>query len=178
MHLKRAVNEFGLLETNLILDKVRELVIENFEKSDTEVKDGMDISICRFNPENKSLQWSGANNPLWVVKTNIDSSISNELVEYKPNKQPIGKFDNAVPFSEHTIQLEKNDCVYIFTDGYADQFGGEKGKKFMYKPLKELFISISELEMETQKNIIQTRFYEWKGTLSQVDDICIIGFKV
>ncbi len=174
--LNRSVREYGLLIPGEILDKTRELVVKEFEKSDEDVKDGMDISLCKLqtlSSGNYKLEWAGANNPLWIIKHN-----SGKLIEIKPNKQPIGKADNPLPFYTHTLELQKNDTIYIFTDGYQDQFGGEKGKKFKPSKMKELLLSIKEKTMPEQKEIIEKNFKEWKGKLEQVDDICFIGIKI
>ncbi|HWY11814.1 MAG TPA: SpoIIE family protein phosphatase, partial [Bacteroidia bacterium] len=169
--LNRAVKEFDIKDTGKILDKVRELVLETFEKSESEVQDGMDISICAINTKTRELKWSGANNPLWYLQ-------NGEPKEVTANKQPIGKVDNPTPFTTHTVQLNKDDIIYVFTDGYADQFGGPKGKKFKYKQLKELILSIASKKMNEQKDILFTAFENWKGNLEQVDDVCIIGVRV
>jgi tetratricopeptide (TPR) repeat protein len=147
--LNRSVKEFGLLEPGKILDKTREIVVAEFEKSEEDVKDGMDISLCALNGNH--LQWAGANNPLWIIR-------NGELLEYAPNKQPIGKVDNPTPFTTHHIELQQGDRLYIFSDGYADQFGGEKGKKFKAANLKKLLLSIQHESMEQQKNILQQTF--------------------
>lgn len=169
--LNRAVKEFGIKDTGAILDKVRELVLETFAKSESNVQDGMDISICALHTKTRELKWSGANNPLWYLS-------NNESKEITANKQPIGKTDSPLPFTTHTIQLNKNDIIYIFTDGYADQFGGPKGKKFKYKQLKELLITNASKKMEDQREILLTAFNNWKGNLEQVDDVCVIGVRV
>lgn len=169
--LNRTVKEFGLTVPSKILDKVRELVIETFEKSESEVKDGMDISLCAINKRTNEITWAGANNPLWYVS-------NDELKEIKPDKQPIGKHEAARPFTSHTLQLNKGDLIYLFTDGFADQFGGRKGKKFMTKNMKELFLSIAQKPLSEQKEILNTTFLEWKGNLEQVDDVCIVGVRI
>lgn len=169
--LNRTVNEFGITNPGDILDKVSELVVETFEKSESEVNDGMDISLCNFNKSTYELKWSGANNPLWIIRNNL-------FMEYKPNKQPIGKVDIPLPFTTQTIQLQKNDAIYIFTDGYADQFGGEKGKKFKLSSLQELFLTISNLPMDEQLKSINDTLKNWQGDIDQVDDILIIGIRV
>jgi serine phosphatase RsbU (regulator of sigma subunit) len=99
-------------------------------------------------------------------------------LETKANKQPIGKFDNLLPFTTHSFLLEKGDTVYIFSDGYSDQFGGDKGKKFKSKAFKELLLSIEDKPMEEQKASIDKTFETWKGALEQIDDICVIGVRV
>ena len=169
--LNRTVKEFSITEPGKVLDKTRQLVVETFERSEMEVKDGMDISLCLFDENKKELQWAGANNPLWIIR-------NGEIMEYKPNKQAIGKVDNPTLYTTHTISLQKNDCVYIFTDGYADQFGGPNGKKFKYHQLVELMRSISVLSIEEQQMKLNSEFQNWKGSLEQVDDICIIGIRV
>lgn len=194
--LNRAVKEFKLTDPGLILDKVRELVVETFEKSESEVKDGMDISLCILDTSNNELKWAGANNPLWVVKKgqeaedkgqvkrdekiNDSSLIAHglSLIEIKPDKQPIGKYAEARPFTTHTVQLQKGDTIYIFTDGYEDQFGGDKGKKFKSANMKKLLLDISSENMETQREKISFEFEKWKGELEQVDDVCVIGVRI
>ena len=172
--LNRSVREYGLTEPGKILDKTREIVIEEFQKSDEEVKDGMDISLCCI--LGKTLRWSGANNPLWIVRKN-ENGVT-ELVEVKPDKQPIGKYSDAKPFTTHTIDLFENDTIYIFTDGYQDQFGGPKGKKFMAKNLKELLITINHETMEKQKQILDNAFSVWVGDLEQIDDVTFIRIRI
>ena len=169
--LNRSVREHGLIEPGQILDKTREIVIQEFEKSDEEVKDGMDISLCALDLNNNKLSWSGANNPLWIIR-------NNEIIEYKADKQPIGKYAESNPFTTHEIQLQKDDSIYIFTDGYQDQFGGEKGKKFKAAKLRELLLSIQHEPMEIQREIIDQSFETWKGSLEQVDDVCVIGVRI
>ncbi|MFL5762860.1 MAG: tetratricopeptide repeat protein [Bacteroidia bacterium] len=169
--LNRAVREFKLTEPAKVLDKLTELVEETFAKSENELKDGMDISLCCFDPETNELKWAGANNPLWIVRKGVLRSIS-------PDKQPVGAFDNRKPFTTHAVKLEKDDCLYIFTDGYADQFGGEKGKKFKYKQLQELLVIIGDKSMQEQRILLDKAITSWMGSLEQIDDICIIGVRI
>ena len=171
--MNRAVKEFKLIDPGKVLDKVRELVIETFEKSDSEVNDGMDISFCTLDLKNKTMQWAGANNPLWIIRAE-----TGDFEEVKPNKQPIGKFINPLPFTTHEIKLFPNDSIYCFTDGYADQFGGPKGKKLMYKKLKEQILALSKEPMSLQIHKLKETFNNWKGDLEQVDDVTIIGIRV
>ena len=171
--LNRSVKEFGLSDPGKILDKTREIVINEFEKSDEDVKDGMDIALCSYSRTTKKLIYAGANNPLWIIR-GTDSSIE----EIKANKQPIGKYEASVPFQSHTLQLNSGDSIYIFTDGYQDQFGGDSGKKFKASSLKSLLISIHKLPMREQQEIINKDFEKWKGNLEQIDDVCVIGVRV
>jgi serine phosphatase RsbU (regulator of sigma subunit) len=170
--LNRSVKEFDLTDPGAILDKTRELIIDCFEKSE-DVKDGMDISLCYIDKDKRILKWAGANNPLWVIR-----AATGEVMTIKPDKQTVGKTENPKPFTTHTLQLEEGDCFYMFTDGYADQFGGPKGKKFKYKTLREILFETSKLSLKEQSNIINHKFEEWKGNLEQVDDVCIVGIRV
>lgn len=185
-NLDRCVGEFSLRKPSDILDKLKELVVATFESNDDDVKDGMDISLVALVPEssrgNKSvLQYAGANNPLWIVRKDAKPPAEGEepeLFEIKADKQPIGKFDYGKPFTHHEVEVEKGDCVYIFTDGYADQFGGPNGKKFRYKTLKNLLLQIHERPMAEQRNILDETFENWKGELAQIDDVCVIGIRI
>lgn len=171
--LNKSVREHGLSEPGKILDKTREIVISEFGKSEEDVKDGMDASLCAitFNGDNATVQWAGANNPLWFIKDGA-------LNEIKAHKQPIGKIDDPKEFPTHTIHLSKGDWIYLFTDGYADQFGGEKGKKFKYSQLKELLLGIHNEAPGVQRERLDAAFTNWKGGLEQVDDVCVLGVRV
>jgi len=167
--LNRSVREYGLTDPGKILDKTREIVIQEFEKSEEEVKDGMDIALCSL--EGNKLKYAGAHNPLWIVR-------KGDILETKANKQPIGKFDNLESYTTHTFELQKDDTVYIFSDGYVDQFGGEKGKKFKAKSFRKLLLNVNEKTMEEQRDILDNVFEKWKGSIEQIDDVCVIGVKV
>jgi serine phosphatase RsbU (regulator of sigma subunit) len=169
--LNRTLLEFKITEPGKILDKTRELVIETFGRSTKEVKDGMDISLCCLNLSTNELFWSGANNPVWRFT-------KGKVEEIDGDKQPIGKYMEEKPFKTHYIKLEKDDVIYVFTDGYADQFGGPNGKKFKYKQLREFLTSIHKQPMLRQEEILAEHFNEWKGALSQIDDVLIIGVRV
>lgn len=166
--LNRSVREHNLTTPGEILTKTREIVIQEFEKSDEDVNDGMDIALCSL--DGNILQYAGAHNPLWIIR-------NGKIIETKANKQPIGKYDKLVPYTTHSFELEKGDTIYIFSDGYVDQFGGIKGKKFKAKSFRELLLSIQGKNMTEQKSIIDQTFETWRGNLEQIDDICIIGVK-
>ncbi|HEX7414143.1 MAG TPA: SpoIIE family protein phosphatase, partial [Bacteroidia bacterium] len=153
--LNRAVKEFNLTDTGLILDKTRELVIETFEKSDKDVKDGMDISLLRINTTTKEIQWSGANNSLWYI-------LNKELVEVKADKQPIGKYSEAMSFTTNSLSFHSPITFYLFSDGYADQFSPDD-KKLMKKKFKDIVLSIQNLSMQEQKNHLDKFHTDWKG---------------
>lgn len=169
--LNRAVKEFHLMDTGKILDKVTDLVIETFEKSNSDVKDGMDISLLSIHKKTKEMHWSGANNPLWY----FDSTGFQEIV---PDKQPIGKNDLRKSFTSHRIEYSSPSTFYLFTDGFADQFGGPKGKKYKYRQLEETLSQVSMEKVEIQLQKLDQAFQEWKGDLEQVDDVCVIGIKI
>jgi len=115
--------------------------------------------------------WAGAFNPLWYIESGM-------LKEIKANKQPIGYVEDPKPFTNHTLHLNTNDIIYLFTDGFADQFGGEKGKKYKYKQLEENLLANSNKPLDEQKQLLNASFNNWKGNLEQVDDVTIIGIKL
>lgn len=181
--LNRAINEFKLSSPSLIFDKVNELMQETFSKSDYEVNDGMDGVLCVFDYNNMKLHLAAANNPIWVVSPpSIKTELWQEpwqLSQITPDKQPIGKYKEEVtPFNLKTVSIEKGEMIYLFSDGYADQFGGPKGKKFKYKPFQELLISIAHLPLDEQKQVLDSTIESWRGGLDQVDDILVIGIRV
>lgn len=169
--LNRAVLEFGITEPGKILDKTREIVLETFAKSDKNVKDGMDISLASIHTKTLEVSWAGANNPLWYIT-------NGELHSITADKQPIGSSFGSQPFKTHHIQFKKGDLLFLFTDGYADQFGGEKGKKFKYTPLKELLLHNATLSMSAQEELLESTFENWKQGVEQVDDVCIMGVRL
>jgi tetratricopeptide (TPR) repeat protein len=169
--LNRTVKEFGITDPGKILDKVRELVIETFEKSESEVKDGMDISLCALNKAKGELLWAGANNSLWIIS-------DGKLKEIKPDKQPVGVGVASKRFTTHSLEVKKGDIIYLFTDGFADQFGGPDGKKFKSSGLKKLLLSMHQQPVPEQRRALQDSFDSWKGNLEQVDDVCIIGVRL
>lgn len=188
--LNRAVREFKLTDPSKILDKAREIVIEEFNKADEEVKDGMDIALCKLS--GNTITYAGAHNPLWIVRegafldqrlastegTKVENIDGITFIEVKADKQPIGQFDAAKPFTEHAITLQKNDIIYIFSDGYVDQFGGEKGKKLKAKSFKSLLLSLAPMSLNDQLKQIDSNFETWKGEFEQLDDVCVIGVRV
>ena len=169
-----------LLTPAEILDKLRERIIKELSQTGKEgdSKDGMDISISRLNLSNKELQWSGANNSLYIISSEIKEYKNEEVREIKPNKQPIGYHSKMHPFTNHTIQLEPGVGFFLFTDGFADQFGGPKGKKYMYSKFKETLILLQQQPMVKQKQLLNDKFESWKGDLEQLDDVCVVGMRV
>ncbi|MCX7862031.1 MAG: YfiR/HmsC family protein [Bacteroidales bacterium] len=170
--LNEIINRIDALDAAVILNHLRENIINalNQGSSAHQTKDGMDMVLCLFDFENKTVEFAGANNPLYHVR-------NKELTEYKGDKMPIGVYDDLKPFTKHSISFETGDVFYMFSDGYADQFGGPEGKKFKYKALKELLISISHLPMNEQYKIVEKTHEQWKGDYFQVDDILLIGIR-
>ncbi len=169
--LDKAVKEFKLTDTGKILDKTRELVLETFEKSTNDVKDGMDISLLCVDTKRSKIYWSGANNKLCYVQDKT-------VLDVRADKQPIGKVDVVEPFTTHELDYKAGTVFYLVTDGFADQFGGDKGKKFKHKQLQETLLALSELPMPQQHDRLNDAFEKWKGKLDQIDDVTIIGIKL
>ena len=168
--LNRTVKEFGLRDTGKILDKVTELVLETFEKSGEEIRDGMDISLLSVNKATKVIQWSGANTPLWIVR-------GTELTELKADKQHIGKNEQRLSFATHTLPLTKDETFYLNTDGYSDQFG-LKNTKLMKKKFKEILLSIQDKTLSEQKTFLEDHHNQWKGNMEQTDDVTVLGLRL
>ena len=137
------------------------------------IKDGMEITMCEFDPDTLTMNFAGANSNIYLVRNGT-------IRIYKGDKQPIGESLSGTiqAYTNHTIALQKHDCIYMITDGFADQFGGEKGKKFKYKPLEDLFCAVSGKNPQEQKDLISNTFNNWKLNHEQVDDVLVIGIKV
>jgi serine phosphatase RsbU (regulator of sigma subunit) len=171
--LNEIVIEKGIKQPAFILNEQRKEIIKALNPTGAEnSKDGMDAVLMSFNFEKNTLKCACANNPVWIIR-------NNQLIELKPDKIPVSKHDrDTTSFNQHEFDFITNDCIYAFTDGYIDQFGGEKGKKFMSKQLKELLLSIVHLPMREQKQVLTTTFNTWKGNLEQIDDVCIMGIRI
>lgn len=170
--LIRSTNEFQLSEPASILDKLRELVVQSFKAEGlNDVKDGMDIALCSINRTTNTLKYAGANNECVIIR-------NKEVIQLTADKQPIGQFINEKPFSQKEFPLEKGDCIYVFSDGYVDQFGGPKGKKFKSRPFRNLLAEIHDLPMNEQYDRVLSAFNSWKGDHEQIDDVCVIGVRV
>lgn len=172
-NIQRALVLFGLRTPSEILDKLNESVQDVFSRSGhtEDIKDGMDISLCALNPKNMKLEFSGANHPMILIR-------NGEIQETKGDKQPIGHYVSQKNFYNHVIDIKKGDAIYLFTDGYGDQFGGESGKKFKRSRLKELIVSVQNRSMKEQKIILDETIESWRGNLEQIDDILVMGIKI
>lgn len=156
-----------------ILNELREMVITSLHQTGNpeEPKDGMDIALCVFDFENKKLHYAGANNPLFIIR-------NNELIEYKADRMPVSYHQKKdVPFTNHTIDLHENDTFYMTSDGFIDQFGGEKGLKFMVKRFKNILLENHTKPMEKQYEILNEKMVQWKGDKPQLDDMLVIGLR-
>ena len=192
------VNEKGIIEPAKILDHVRAGVIKSLKQGEgQQSRDGMDAGLCALDTEKNILEYAGANNPLYIVRhkdgpglcdkdgqpleiiPNLEDD-STLLYEVKPNKQPVAYYtEKAGLFTNHTVQLYPNDALYLSSDGFADQFGGPKGKKFKYKVFKQLLMSIMDYPVERQHSILNQEIEDWMaGEYEQVDDICVLGVKI
>ena len=164
----------GISPGDLLTQLRARIIIELNQSEDEQAsKDGMDISLIKLDLQNGQADWAGANNPLWIVRKDDD-----DIEEIKPNKEPISYYTEMNEFVNNSIQLNKGDSFYLFSDGYPDQFGGLKGKKLKYKAFKNLIVKNAFEEMEMQKQLLSAFFQNWKGDFDQIDDICVFGVKV
>jgi serine phosphatase RsbU (regulator of sigma subunit) len=195
--LNEIVHNEKITEAGKILDQLRKKIIFALGQKGIsgEQKDGMDISFCVLDMDTNILQWAGGNNPLYIISTremNIpDAKIEEQensdkkLYEIKPDKMPIAIYEKMDPFTTQIIKVEKGDILYMFSDGFGDQFGGDKGKKFMYKPFKRLLLEHSDKPMEEQRVILNETFEAWINTIGpdgkpseQIDDVTVFGVRI
>ncbi|KPK85126.1 MAG: hypothetical protein AMS27_08240 [Bacteroides sp. SM23_62_1] len=178
--LNKIVNENKIIEANQILNNLRENVIQALRQKgkEGEQKDGMDMGLCVIDFDRMTMEFAGAHNPLYFIR-------NNELNETKADRMPIAFYEELKEFTSHRIPLEKGDCFYMFSDGYADQFGGPNGKKFKYNQLKDLLISIKDKPMNEQKEVLDQTYHKWTSELDpegkpyeQVDDILVVGVRI
>lgn len=171
--LNQSIREHKIYDSAEILNKTRELVINTFEKSESNIKDGMDISLCVINKNTRELQFSGANNSLWILRNGED-----EIIKLKADRQAIGFSHENYPFKSHHFQLQEKDRIYAFTDGFVDQFGGDSEKKYKAKRFEEFVLSIQEFPVKEQSNLLLAEFESWKGNTEQTDDVCIVCVEI
>ncbi|MFL5764953.1 MAG: two-component regulator propeller domain-containing protein [Bacteroidia bacterium] len=173
--LTQTVNVLGLVKPSLILNETNKQLSRrlNQDPEEATVRDGMDIALVAINRSKMKIEFAGANNPMWIIR-------NNEMIQVGGDKFPIGAFvgEELQQFRNHEYELQKDDCIYIFTDGYADQFGGPKGKKFKYKQLEELLLGIHKRSFDEQKRILEKRLEQWRGSLEQIDDVLVIGVRI
>jgi serine phosphatase RsbU (regulator of sigma subunit) len=170
---------------NLVLEELRIQIKNTLNQTGRkgERQEGMDVAFCAIDLESMTMSFSGAHNPLWLFrqvqeKEKKANEIPFEFIELPADHQSVSIGFNEKPFTEHKVQLETGDVFYLFTDGYASQFGNNNGETFKSKRFKELLGNIFHLPMERQKNILEKTFNDWKGTMPQIDDVLVIGVKV
>lgn len=172
--LNEIVNEKGIVKPADILLALKHGVIKALNKhpSADQTKDGMDIAICSIPRNGNVIEFAGANNPLWMVR-------DGEIIDYRGDRQPVGIYgDNLdTPYTNHEVEVQPGDAVYIFSDGYADQFGGENGKKFKYSQFKKVLLDIKDRTMSEQRDILNNIIEEWMGDEEQIDDILVVGIR-
>ncbi len=169
--LNEAITEKGIEHPHEILNHVRQRLIQNISQEGAQ--DGMDGILIKMEkrPSGLKIAYAAANNSPVLIS-------DEKIVELPYDKMPVGKGEKTESFTLHSLELKKGDTLYLFTDGYADQFGGPNGKKFKSKNLEELLLSINPLSMPERSAALNKRFEEWKRDLEQVDDVCIIGIKI
>jgi serine phosphatase RsbU (regulator of sigma subunit) len=185
--LREIVQKEYITHTGVILRKLRKEIVKALKQKGVmgEQKDGMDMAIISINHDTKVVQYSGANNPIYILTKDERALPGYESLtgfagfyEIKPDKMPIAIYDKMDAFQTHEIPLQTGDQLFMFSDGYADQFGGPKGKKFKYKPFKRLLSDHKNEAMHEQKVALEQAFETWKGTLDQIDDVVVVGIKI
>ncbi len=171
--LHEIVNEKNVLHSEEILNQLRLSIARTLKQEGKigEQKDGIDMALVIYDMKTRQLEFSGANNPIYIIR-------NGEMLEYKGNNMPVAFYEKMSDFTRFTLDMKQGDRVYMFTDGFPDQFGGPQGKKFKYRPFKDLLLEVSERPMEEQHRILSLIFDEWKGDLSQIDDVLIIGLRL
>jgi serine phosphatase RsbU (regulator of sigma subunit) len=171
--LEKAINVDNIENPAEILGLMNRGLEKTFSREKnigTIIRDGMDIGICVVNASGHKLQYAGAFFPLYLIR-------ENSLIEIKGDKLIIGMNTTGLPYTNHEVELKTDDILYIFSDGYVDQFGGSEGKKFMYRRFRYLLTTIHHFPVEDQKSILEENIRTWMGNIDQIDDITVIGFK-
>jgi serine phosphatase RsbU (regulator of sigma subunit) len=171
--LTKALVEEGIEKPGLILDRTRELVVQRFNRSEEAVMDGMDISLCALDMKTNTMQWAGANNPLWIHRKDGD-----EIEVIQGDYQPIAQYPIQTPFSNHEVSVNSGDMIYLFSDGFADQFGGQKAKKLKAQQFKKWLLTLTDKTMAQRSAFLENAFEEWKGDIKQLDDVCVFGVRI
>ncbi len=171
--LNQIVSKEEVMQPNQVLEKLRKQVKSTLDQTGEkyESKDGMDIAFCEIDTKTNKLQFAGANNSLYIIR-------NKELKVLKPDHQPIGINIKEKTFTNHKFQLQKHDTLYMFSDGYYDQFGGEHDHKFLSSRFKELLISVNDKILSEQKQILEQTFNDWRGNSNQIDDVLVMGIQI
>jgi len=195
--LNEIVRRDDLSKMSTVLDRLRQQIKSSLKQNGKyfEHKDGMDFAICAIDANNMKMQYSGANNPVYIIRKNYNKPetdlAENEririhktsdnallLIEIKPDRQPIGSYIKESPFTNIEFILQKNDSIFLFSDGYYDQSSGETGKKFNNDRFRKLLVSIASKKMAEQQDILNKTFTDWKKDREQVDDVLVLGVRV
>jgi serine phosphatase RsbU (regulator of sigma subunit)/Tfp pilus assembly protein PilF len=187
--LNEIVRKKEVTQANLVLNHLRKSIIDALQQKGIagEQNDGMDISICVIDTEKNELQFAGANNPIYIVKSEKlkvkskekpDELSTFELDELKGDTMPVSIYGRMDDFTNNILKIEKGDCLYMFTDGFADQFGGKLGKKYKYQIFKNLLLDNSQIPMAEQKIKIEKNLKNWMGAYPQIDDITVLGIRI
>ncbi|MCW3083690.1 MAG: hypothetical protein JWP12_1056 [Bacteroidetes bacterium] len=177
--LNEIINEYALTEPALVMSKLRKKVITSLKQKGIsgEHQDGMDLTLMVIDKKDSSMMYSSANHTFYLLRKNESGAF--ELKQFKGDKQPVGIYGEKLkPFSQTEVKLQKGDLLYTFSDGYADQFGGPHGKKFKYKQLQQVLLSIAHLPLEEQSGLLNKILVSWQGNMEQVDDIVVVGIKI
>ncbi len=193
--LEKCLHDFKNEKPGEILDNISEQLVSHFTQEGKQtLRDGMDMALCCLYFENGKtfLEFAGAQNPCWIVKGKINELTTrnneerkvpqnanlNQFIELKANNQPIGYFENNIPFTNLKLEVQKGDTVWLFSDGYADQFGGPLGKKFKYNSLKNILLQNAHLSLQEIETLLKNEFIAWQGNYDQIDDVCILGVRI
>jgi serine phosphatase RsbU (regulator of sigma subunit) len=174
--LNEIVSEQGITEVDEILNMMREKVIKSIsggvkDVNKAERKDGMDVALCKLDKSTGKMEFAGANLNAYIFH-------KGELVEIQGDPQPVGAYKSIIPFQKHSFATDFGDSIYIFTDGYPDQFGGSKFKKFKFRRMRKLLHEMQKLSMSDQEKMVSDIFKRWKGENHQTDDVSLIGIKI
>ncbi|MBN2486866.1 MAG: SpoIIE family protein phosphatase [Bacteroidales bacterium] len=172
--LNQVISKYKTSNPSQILNYLREYFMKSLDQTgkDEEQKDGIDMALCVFGTNWQQVSFAGAFNPLYIVR-------GNQLMQFEGEKMPIGiSAETENSFQAKTIDLQPNDMLYLFTDGYPDQFGGNQGKKFKYQKFRDLLVRCSKLPAIEQKKVLADEFANWKGNLPQIDDVTIMGVRI
>jgi serine phosphatase RsbU (regulator of sigma subunit) len=171
--LREIISKDHVTQPDIILHRMREEVIRSLDQrgDQEEQKDGMDLALVNINTDTLQCKYAGANNPIYLIR-------DQELSEYKPDRMPISFYSQMDHFNSHEIQLQTGDLIYLFSDGFVDQFGGKDRKKFKAVNFKQLLLSVHKESMEKQKKIIEDTFETWRADFEQIDDVCVVGIRI
>jgi len=172
--MNEIVNRSKILKPHKILEQLRDILIKSLHQTGTrgEAQDGIEIALCVIDLKNHTMEYSGANRPLYIVR-------KDSVEHFRPDRMPIGIYEQEfVPFTNHSIKLQKDDGIYLFSDGYVDQLGGPLRKTFRVKKFRKLLVEIQDQSMESQKQLLLQNLKDWQGDVEQIDDILVMGIKI